>query len=206
MSHMLLLNPDLCIKVFGNNLRFLEVVRHPCFVFDHYISYLSRFSSSREFTLSYAYKDQRIPFFAADWAEEFYSSKLSLKAVLSIIYLYKRLFEAFNTFSGRNNSMLFIPFENIVYNTHDVLDSIQDYLDVTFPSNLNSILRKQCIPRKTLMSGRGKAVYGWKFNNSSDSRFKNQIFSQIHDEVGSHLYSEYVDICNKYEELFEISL
>lgn len=207
MSHMLLLNPDLCIKVFGNNLRLIEVVRHPCFVYDHYISYLSRFNSSREFTVSYEYKDQRIPYFAGDWADQFYSAKLSLKAVLSIIYLYKRLFEAFNTYSNPNsNRILFIPFENIIYNTNDVLESIQDYLDITFSRSLNSILRKQRIPRKSLMSGRGKAVYGWKFNNTPDLTFMNQIYSQIQDEVGHDLYTEYVDICTKYEELFEIRL
>ena len=64
MTHNLMLCPDSLIELQDKNVYFIELVRHPLFLYEHYKNFLERFDTSKEFTPSFYYKSVKIPWFA----------------------------------------------------------------------------------------------------------------------------------------------
>lgn len=204
MSHMLALNLDLLNITFGASLKLIEVIRHPCFVFNHIRAYLNRYDGCRELTISYSHDGQKIPFFILDWADTYASANPDERTILCIISLYKRLLALYSQVPGSMN-VLFVPFERLVYSTNSCLKDIKNFTGLEYCSGLAQVLRTQRLPRKRLNNGLGKSQYGWKEQQIEDSAFIEAIIGEVKSTCASSLYLEMVDMCRLYEQTFQIS-
>ena len=171
MSHLLMLTPDLLIPAYGNRVKVIEMVRHPLYMVNHFASYLERFESSREFTMSFYHKDVKIPWFLNGWEEEFVKGNKFERAILSIINLYPWLES--ELIKSRNNGLqiLELSFEEMAFETNVAIQKLETFIGRKHSDHLNSILRSQKLPRETIAKGKGYASYGWVNTDISEAEF-----------------------------------
>ena len=135
LTHKILMGSNLLFTECDFKIKIIEVVRHPLYVYDHWLNYLNRFEDKKILELSYYSKGQRAPWFAQDWLEEYYEYNIYDKTLYSIIYTYNILFE--NLLSQKNSrNVLVISFESIIFDTNNVMDKISSFASRKFTSSI----------------------------------------------------------------------
>jgi len=168
MSHMLMLVADPVFEAFGDRARVIEIVRHPLYMVKHWHAYLQRFDSPREFTVCFDHKGHKVPWFAVGWEDEFIEANTMDRALLSIVRLYAWLDDALTKADAKGNRIITLSFESLVMTPEEPLRQLESFLGRRHHPRLQSILKRQKMPRKTLSQGRGHAAYGWS-KDSVDS-------------------------------------
>lgn len=187
MSHMLMLAPELLTLAYGDRIKIIEVVRHPLYMLNHFKAYLSRFESSREFTMSFYYKNNKIPWFMNGIEEDFVNSNDTEKAVLCICHLYSWLEKKIEQSCSTDLAVLDISFEESVFNTNNMLMKLEKFLGRGHHSCLSVILKKQKIPRKSITSGTGHANYGWMKSRKSEKETYQDLLCQLKDNCSNKM-------------------
>jgi hypothetical protein len=202
MSHMLMLTPDLLLTAFGNRVKVIEMVRHPLYMFEHFSSYLDRYESPREFTVSFYYNGVKIPWFIKGHEKTFINANRVEKAVLSILLLYPRLFKKIKEAQEDGLQLLTLSFEDAVLKTDKTLENLQHFTGRPHSKNIGAILRQQKLPRKIISNGRGHANYGWvKSDNSERSEYLSKL-KTISQSCSKQLYSSMLLLIDSYNDLF----
>lgn len=199
MSHMLMLAPEILAEAFDNRLRVIEVVRHPLFMVEHFRAYLDRFDSPREFTLSFYKKDEKLPWFANEFEQDYLAANPTERAVLCIIHLYRRLVEQMAYARTKGLQVLEISFEQAVFGTEDVLARLESFTNRRHHPRIKSILRAQKLPRTGLNRGRGHLSYGWKETTESDSESVEALVHKVEQNVDKHIFGMFVELIRWYE-------
>lgn len=176
MTHMLMLVAEPAFEAYGDRAKIIEIVRHPLYMVGHWHAYLQRYESPREFTVSFDYKENKVPWFAVGWEEEFVEANTMDKALLSIIKLYEWLDVSTKQALARGNNVLTLSFESLAMTPDEPLQMLASFLGRQHNSRLSSILRKQKIPRKTISQGKGHAGYGWSKKDSDKN--EEQVYAQ----------------------------
>jgi hypothetical protein len=176
MTHMLMLVAKPVFDAYGDRVKIVEMVRHPLYVVKHWYTYLQRFESPREFTVSIDHKGSKVPWFAAGWENEFVEANTMDKALLSIIKLYDWLDTSTKDAIAKGGSVHTISFESLTMTPNEPLQTLASFLGRQHHSRLPSILRKQKIPRNTISQGKGHASYGWSKKDSKKD--EQQIYAQ----------------------------
>ena len=179
MSHMLMLAPDLLDLSYGSRVKLVEIVRHPLYMVNHFASYLDRFDSSREFTMSYYYREVKIPWFINEWKDEFVNGNKYERAVQCIVKLYPIIDEKVTQAKKNGIQILDLSFEEVVFETNTSLKKLEDFLGRKHTKNITSVLKKQKLPRKTILSGKGHSSYGWKQTDKSELDSYNEIVKNL---------------------------
>lgn len=198
MSHLLMLTPDLLIPAYGNRVKVIEMLRHPLYMVNHFASYLDRFESSREFTMSYYHKDVKIPWFVNGWEEAFIQGNKFERAVLCIINLYPWLDSQITKAKNEGVQILDLSFEETVFDTNSVIQKIQTFIGREHSSHLNEILKSQKLPRETIAKGNGHASYGWQRTNIPESEFYRQSLDVVLNNCSSKSINEMQTLINWY--------
>ena len=171
MSHMLMLVADPIFEAYGDRVKIVEIVRHPLYMVRHWCVFLQRFDSPREFTVSFNYKGNKVPWFAVGWEDVFIKANTMDKSLLSIIKLYEWLDISTKKIVAKGNNVLTLSFESLVMTPDKPLQQLESFLGRNHYPQLSTILRKQKIPRKTISQGKGHAAYGWaKDSNKSEEQ------------------------------------
>jgi hypothetical protein len=198
MSHLLMLTPDLLIPAYGNRVKVVEMLRHPLYMLNHFISYLERFESSREFTMAFYYKDVKIPWFVNGWEEAFVQGNKFERAVLCIVKLYPWLDSQIIKARNEGLEILELCFEELVFETNLATQKLQAFIGRKHSNQLKSILQSQVLPRETIAQGRGHASYGWKKTNMSESEFYMETFALVLDNCTLSSINEMQALINWY--------
>lgn len=191
MSHMLILVATPLFETYGERIKIVEIVRHPLYTVRHWYSYLQRFASPREFTVSFNYKGNKVPWFAVGWEDDFIEASTMDKALLSIIKLYEWLDISTQEAVAMGRNVLSLSFESLVMAPDESLQQLSSFLGRMHHPRLSTILCKQKIPRKTISQGKGHAAYGW-LKDSSSSEF--DVYTQNLDFVRSEGSSSIVSM------------
>lgn len=199
MSHLLLLVADPIFETFGNRAKIIEVVRHPLYMVNHWYSYLQRFDSPREFTPSFDYQGNKVPWFVSGWEEGFAQASLMDKALLSIIRLYEWLDNALQ----RTPNVLTLSFESLVMTPDESLSKLSLFLGRKHYPGLPKILRKQKIPRKTISQGKGHAAYGWsKDTKSSELEVYSRQMEFVKKEGSNSIVNQFLVLIETYNKQY----
>jgi hypothetical protein len=198
MSHLLMLTPDLLIPAYGNRVKVIEMLRHPLYMVNHFASYLERFESSREFTMSYYHEDVKIPWFVNGWEEAFIHGNKFERAVLCIINLYPWLDSQITKAKNDGLQILDLSFEETVFDTNSAIQKIQTFIGRKHSSHLNKILKSQKLPRETIAKGNGHASYGWQRTNIPESEFYRQSLDVVLNNCSSKSINEMQALINWY--------
>ncbi len=205
LTHMLLISNSSLINNNSHNIKFIEVVRNPVFAFDHWLTFLERFNQKKIFQLGYYdSEDEKFPWFSKSWIDEYKNLNKYEKAIKSIIYCYNILFEKYDEFS-KNPNIIFLSFESIVYDTKKVLDKISDFTSRSHNRKIHKILKKQKIPRKSIMDGLGYAKYGFQKKSSkiSDIEYHDNQLLKLDKYCDQKLIIKYKELINKYNLKFK---
>jgi len=190
MSHMLMLVPNPIFDTYGDRVKIIEIVRHPLYMVPHWVAFMERFDSPRNFTASFHFKGVKIPWFVAGWENEYIEASKIDKILICIIRLYEWLEDSTMNNLENGNQILTLSFENLVMSPSKPLQELEDFLGRKHYPRLTSLLRKQKVPRATISQGRGHAAYGW--NNNSD-KSEAQVYEQNFKLIKTNGTSENVD-------------
>ena len=203
MTHNVIHVFDALLRVYGIRLKFVELFRNPVFLLEHWFSYLSRFDGLREATLSYQFRDVKVPWFAADWSEEFAISTIHEQCLLGIARSYEKAFDSLDSANLERTCILPISFEDLCFSTSDVTESISNYFDRSYSNKLAGNLRRSKLPRAQIANGKGKAMYGYRNRKDiSDESYLTRVLDDFRNHSTSYVYEEFLKTLHKYNSRF----
>ena len=185
-SHELISVSDLLYESYGSRLKLVEVVRHPVHLFNNVRDYTAKFERTREFTLSFEVSGVKVPWFAADWADEFVSSSITDRALLSIARMQSEMFSSIDSINAAQKPLLVLSFENTVLQPEDSIEKLEIFLNRPRTRRTNRVLRQQNLPRKQISAGKATSSFSFTSNSaSSEHKTYTEIFKEI--EAGGSL-------------------
>jgi len=179
-SHELIAVSDLLYESFGSRLKLIEVVRHPVHLFNNVRDYTATFERSREFTLSFEVNGVKVPWFAAQWANEFVNSSVTDRALLSIARMQSEMISAIDTIDAAQKPLLVLPFENTVLQPQESINRLEKFLGRQSTRRTNRVLKQQNLPRQQISAGKATSSYSF---TSSDSSSESEIYKKILSEI-----------------------
>jgi hypothetical protein len=207
MSHHVFSISDPLFSVFGDRLKFIEIVRHPLYLVQHWYSYLSRFDSKRELTPSINVSGVKVPWFAASWSDAYIRASIIDRALLSIVYLYEDLEKTIDSRTFHSNKMLIQSFESMVFEPHQNLAAISNFLGRSHHPGIEAIMRKEKIPRSVISKGKGYKSYGWASNNhESEKAAYVELIHFVKTNATSSVFESFEQVISRYNARFPSSL
>ena len=198
-SHELLSVSGLLFAAYGSRLKLIEVVRHPIHLFNNVRDYTKGFERSREFTLSFELNGVKIPWFAAEWAEEFSQSSVADRALLAIARTQESMISSIDKYSQQGQKFLVLSFENIVLSPYENISQLESFLDRTTTRRTKRVLKQQNLPRTQISAGKSTSSFSF---TTSGSKSEAEIYSKISDEISAsgsaHAIAEFKTAISKY--------
>ncbi len=208
MTANIVLTPDMLNKAFSDRLKFIHIVRHPIYVFQHWYHFLSRFDHPRNFTLAFDDSGYKVPWFWKERSSVYKELDIGEKTIQSIIMIYRQLFDKLDQFQKTGNDCFVISFESIVYDAEKIVTDVSRYLNRDYVVNVKSLLKKQKIPRNTLSSGKGHFVqYGFNPQpHVDDGEEFIQLLDNIDSLVSKSSLNRLLEVVNEYNLRFPSKL
>ena len=202
MSHKLMLTPELLLPAFGKRGRVIEMVRHPLYLVRHFATYLERFDSHREFTMSYYYENVKVPWFVDGWEVEYINASSVERAVMCITHLYPLLESKITEAKASGLSILELSFEEMVFETEETVSKLESFIGRSHHPRIGSILRDQMIPRETIFRGRGHKSYGWQQTNKSEHLVYKEQLQLVQSSCSPELQAKLYQLIRWYDHVY----
>ena len=198
-SHELISVSDLLYESYGSRLKLVEVVRHPVHLFNNVRDYTAEFERTREFTLSFEVSGVKVPWFAADWADEFVSSSITDRALLSIARMQSGMFSSIDSINAAQQPLLVLSFENTVLRPEDSIEKLEIFLNRPRTRRTNRVLRQQNLPRKQISAGKATSSFSFTSNSaSSEHETYKKVFEEIEADGSLSAVDEFRSAVNAY--------
>lgn len=181
-SHELIAVSNLLYESYGSRLKLIEVVRHPVHLFNNVRDYTATFERAREFTLSFELEGVKVPWFAANWADEFVHSSIADRALLSIARMQAEMIDAIDTIKAASKPLLVLSFENTVLRPTDSIDELEKFLARQSTRRTRKVLRQQRLPRTQISAGRATSSFSFTSNSASSEA---DIYQTIITEIAT---------------------
>jgi hypothetical protein len=182
VTHQLLTCYNTLLQAFGDRLRVVEMVRHPVYLVEHWLTYIDLFGNSqRDLSIWIEYEGKTLPWLATGWESRFNSSNQYDKVIYLLDYLFSPIFE----FADKNNegkTLFFVPFEKFVLYPDDYLKDLEDFLGLKASSKVFGHLKKQKVPRKSINEGPKKSIYMRYGISKEKSNIENSIDYDLRTE------------------------
>ena len=179
-SHELIAVSDLLYESYGSRLKLIEVVRHPMHLFNNVRDYTATFERSREFTLSFEVNGVKVPWFAAQWADEFVNSSVTDRALLSIARMQNEMIDAIDLIDAAQKPLLVLSFESTVLQPQDSINRLEKFLDRQSTRRTKQVLKQQRLPRQQISVGKATSSYSF---TSSGSSSETETYKKISSEI-----------------------
>lgn len=207
MSHHVMSISDPLFSSFGDRLKFIEIVRHPLYLVQHWYSYLNRFDAKRELTLSINVSGVKVPWFAASWSDAYIRASIFDRALLSIIYFYDNLEKDIDSQTFHSNKMLILTFESMVFDPHEGIAEISNFLDRSHHPRIEAILRREKIPRSVISKGKGYKSYGWESKgHTSEKAAYSELSHFVEANATPSVFESFKQVIGRYNLRFPSSL
>lgn len=198
-SHELISVSDLLYESYGSRLKLVEVVRHPVHLFNNVRDYTAKFERTREFTLSFEVSGVKVPWFAADWADEFVSSSITDRALLSIARMQSEMISSIDSINAAQKPLLVLSFENTVLRPEGSIEKLENFLNRPRTRRTNRVLRQQNLPRKQISAGKATSSFSFTSNSaSSEHETYKKVFKEIEDGGSLSAINEFRSAVNAY--------
>lgn len=207
MTHQMLPLADVLFEKLGKRVKFIEMVRHPVYMLDHWLSYIDRYGTDRrEFNFWIEWDGQPLPWFAAGWEKE-YTQRSSIDRVIMVIdRLFQRSFEIAAKYG--ESQIIFVPFESLVLTPDKELSRLENFLQTRRGPATPSVLARQKCPRLRISDGRGHKRYSWK--REDDSLTESEILQKKLHQVEAKASSDTVQLlrrlASQYEDRFHVKI
>ena len=181
-SHELIAISNLLYESYGSRLKLIEVVRHPIHLFNNVRDYTATFERAREFTLSFEVNGVKVPWFAANWADEFVASSITDRALLSIARMQTSMIRAIDEIKAASRPLLVLSFEHAVTNSQDSIDKLEKFLNRSSTRRTKSVLRQQHLPRTQISAGKATSSFSFTSNGKNS---ETEIYQQVVTEISA---------------------
>ena len=201
VTHLMFIGYPILKETFGDRLKFIQIVRHPLYLINHWNTYLKRWDNAREFTLSFTYKNIKIPWFANEYKDEYIALNEFDKVIWSLIKLYESLFNMLNIVSNESKSFKVICFESLVFNTTLHVKELEIFLERETESYIFKVLKEQKLPRNRINDGIGYVEYGWQKDDEKlcEINIYNNILAYTRTKCTANLFQIFLKVLNEYE-------
>lgn len=206
MTHNMAFTGSILRKSLRERLKVIEIVRHPLYMVEHVRSYLARFSGPREFNPSFDCNGQRIPWFMTGGEDEFVKGDLLEKAVLTVCYLSKQTNNAVMDLGKGDTGVLVVPFEDVAINTEEVIRKLEVFTGKKRGKEMIKAMKRQRLPRKVLMDGKGFSRNGWVRSLESEEHTYKKLISKIKDSCRAKYFDILVEAIDEYNSKYPTHL
>ena len=143
---------ELSYEAFGEDLRIVEMVRHPVDLMDSWIrrGWGNRYGEDPlAFTFCIRHGDQDLPYYALGWEDVYLSATPQGRVVRMIGGLWDGNQRTYRSLSdAQKNQVFFVPFENFVQNPTPYLGPLAEFIGTKLTRHTPSALRRQRCPRE----------------------------------------------------------
>lgn len=167
LTHQAISAMGAAFSAYGDRVRFIEAVRHPLFLLEHWLTYIDRHGTDpRDFTVWIEHDGHALPWFAQGWEERY----LTASAFDRVIHTIDHLTRACDSFiaslpDDARARVLEVPFEQFVFEPDPWMERICELLGTEATPATRKVMRAQRVPRALIAAGPAKDVYrryGWK--------------------------------------------
>lgn len=209
ITHQLYGCLDLLSKTYGDGLSVIEMVRHPFYLFDHWLSYLPYHGTSpHDFTLLLNVGGSELPWFTNTFSDDYINAKNEDRVALAIAHLMQPILLERSDAIVSQQTMV-IPFEQFVLNPHSFITKIEQHTGRTFSKRINKVLAKQHVPRKSVLAGPNLNIYrryGFDPKTSSikDKDSFQALKSRLLPLLSDQVRTKFIDAAERYEAKYGI--
>ena len=206
VSHQILPVSDPLFSAYGTRLKMIHVVRHPVHLARYWNDYLRDSLRHREFTVSLDVRGEKVPWWAADWAEEFIGMGTMDRALASISHLYELLISRFDQ-HRHDSRLLVVSFEDVVMRPQTTFPRIADFLGRDLSRKTDKILTRERIPRPTITHGRAYSAHNWATDGDVTEREVYEMeMRYIQEGASSAVLERFQQTVRQYDELWPSEL
>jgi hypothetical protein len=184
VSHQILPVGEPLFEAFGDRLKMVHVVRHPVHLARYWHDYLRDFGRHREFTVSVDLGGSKVPWWAADWAQQYVDMNPMDRALESLMHLYQMVYEVSSHHNG-DTRLLVVPFEDLVMRPTVTFPRVAQFLGRELGPKTDKILKRERIPRPTITHGRAFSVHNWASSGEVSERDVYKLEIGYINEYGS---------------------
>lgn len=158
ITHQILSCLEQLKAAYGERVRVVQMVRHPLYLIDHWMSYIDMHGNSeRDFTVWLDnYDSPPAPWFSASWRDEYGKIEKIEKVLKSIETLMEPVYQCVES---SDDSVLIIPFEEFVIRPQPYMSKLEMFIGSGSTADTKRVMREQKVPRKHIISGPLKKIY-----------------------------------------------
>jgi hypothetical protein len=206
VSHQVLPVGEPLFEAFDRRLKMVHIVRHPVHLARYWNDYLRDSLRHREFTVSFDVHGEKVPWWAAEWAEEFVGMGTMDRALASISHLYDLLISRFEQHRD-DPRLLVVSFEDVVMRPQTTFPRIAKFLGRELSRKTDKILARERIPRPTITHGRAFSAHNWASDGHVSEGFVYQLeMKYISDFASAPMMERFRQTIRTYNELWPSEL
>jgi hypothetical protein len=206
VSHQVLPVAGPLFEIYGDRLKMVHVVRHPVHLARYWNDYLRDSLRHREFTVSFDVRGQKVPWWAAGWAEDFIEMNVMDRALSSISHLYDLLINRFEQHRG-DPRLLVISFEDVVMRPQSTFPRIAEFLGRDLSRKTDKILSRERIPRPTITHGRAFSAHNWATDGDvTEQQVYEMEMNYVTESASPTVLARFRDTIRRYDELWPSEL
>lgn len=206
VSHQVLPVGEPLFEAFDSRLKMVHIVRHPMHLARYWNDYLRDSLRHREFTVSFDVRGEKVPWWAANWADDYIAMNTMDRALSSISHLYDLLIDRFER--HRNDPrLLVISFEDIVMRPQTTFPRIAEFLGRDLSRKTDKILARERIPRPTITHGRAFSAHNWATDGDvSERQVYEMEMNYVTESASPTVLARFRDTIRRYDELWPSEL
>jgi hypothetical protein len=189
-THDQLANFDLHREAFGEELRFVEVVRHPIGLIDSWIrrGWGTRFQSDPlAMTYTLESSDDQVPYYAAGWEAEFLAASPEGRVVGMISRIWRDIQDAYRGLTEAEAAQVhFIIFDKFILDPVPWIEPLASFLGTTATRHTKSMLKRRNLPRRSTADFDAIRKNLLTSISSEESKLVEELESEYHDLLSSH--------------------
>ncbi|MFM8867509.1 MAG: hypothetical protein ACKOFZ_04415 [Ilumatobacteraceae bacterium] len=206
VSHQVLPVGEPLFEAFGDRLKMVHIVRHPVHLARYWNDYLRDSLRHREFTVSFDVHGEKVPWWAADWSDDFIAMNSMDRALSSISHLYDLLIDRFECHRD-DPRLLVVSFEDVVMRPQITFPRIADFLGRDLSRKTDKILTRERIPRPTITHGRAFSAHNWATDGDVTERQVYEMeMSYVTESASPTVLARFRDTIRRYDELWPSEL
>ncbi len=206
MTHNIGCSPFFITDLLKERLYLIEIMRHPVHIFTHIATYFGRFDAKREKTVSFYYKNKKMPWFYKDFVEliDIDEENPNNKAVEYIYYCYLKTWDNIKTLQVNKFNIFQISMEQFAVETDFHLNQISNFLSRSKSKYTQKALKKARLPRKYIHNGHASKneYFGWNKSNLDNKEYYLEVFNKIYSKIDGKYKSMFNEIIDLYDEKF----
>ena len=206
VTHQVLPVGEPLFEAFDKRLKMVHIVRHPVHLARYWNDYLRDSLRHREFTVSFDVRGEKVPWWAADWAEEFIGINTMDRALSSICHLFDLLITQFDQ-HRHDPRLLVVSFEDVVMRPQITFPKIAEFLGRELSRKTDKILSRERIPRPTITHGRAFSAHNWATDGDvTEQQVYEMEMSYIREVASTAVLERFQKTVRQYDELWPSEL